>query len=272
MAKYENLDGQITRKSALSLDCAWPIYVYIKSIHHRSYDVSVNRFQEDILTIVRKAISVYGNNVREELDELGSKLIELHKINRVKVNHSVMEIMLGAYLIDNGYEVDVEQEVGDSLVADVVAYRGRKRMIIEIETGFTSPENALDPQSYLTARIISKVARYGKHADIFSFATPLHNILQIPPFYLKPFKKRKRREIVILKNLCDKYYPQTSIALEEIRESRINSIYLLNIDTLEVSKLTLMKYLRLAVNKLAPRTPAIKKYIEWSQHSEQEKG
>ncbi len=233
--------------------------------------MSVNKFEEDIMTIVRRAISVHGNHIRGELTKLSSKLIELHRVNRVKVNHSVMEIVLGAYLLKNGYTVDVEQEVGDSLVADVVAFRDNKRMIIEIETGFTSPENALDPQSYLTARIVSKVARYGKYADIFSFATPLHNILQIPPFYLKSFKERTKKEVTILKNLCNKYYPQPTITLEDIQRSQINSIYLLNIDTLEVSKLSPRKYLESTISKLAPKILDIKKYVEWSQHSEQVK-
>jgi len=233
--------------------------------------MSMDKFEEDILIIVRKAVSVYGDHIRGELIKLSSKLIELHRVNRVKVNHSVMEIVLGAYLVNNGYTVDVEEEVGDSLVADVVALKDDKRMIIEIETGFTSPENALDPQSYLSARIVSKVARYGKYADIFSFATPLHNILQIPSFYLKSFKERRKQEIIMLKNLCDKYYSQPTITLEDIRRSKIHSIYLLNIDTLEVNRLSPRNYLKSTISKLAPRTLDIKKYVEWSQHSEQVK-
>ncbi|MCF3653937.1 MAG: hypothetical protein L2C94_007280 [Aigarchaeota archaeon] len=67
-----------------------------------------------------------------------------------------------------------------------MTWRDGKSLIIEVETGFTSPENALDPQAYLTARAISKIARYSPHADRFSLATPAHNILQIPRTLLKP--------------------------------------------------------------------------------------
>lgn len=231
--------------------------------------MSSNKFEEDILSTVKKAVTSYGDQIYSKLTRLSSKLIELHRINKVKVNHSVMEIVMGAYLVNRGYEVYVEEEVGDSLIADVVAYRNGKKMIIEIETGFVSPENALDPQSYLTARIISKTARYGKHADAFSLATPLHNILQIPHLYLKPFKERRKEETIILKDLCDRYYSNPPITLEDIEKSEINSIYLLNIDTLEVKKLTLRKYVESIISKLTPRKIDIKKYVEWSQLSEQ---
>jgi len=233
--------------------------------------VAVNKFEEDILRTVRKAVSIYGDHIDDKLARLSNRLIELHRTNKVKVNHSVMEIVMGAYLINHGYEVYVEEEVGDLLTADVVAYRNGKKMIIEIETGFVSPENALDPQSYLMARMISKVARYGKHADIFSFATPLHNILQISSFYLKPLRHRRRKETILLKNLCDRYYPNAMITLEDIEKSQINSIYLLDIDTLEVKKLTPRKYVNSIISKLIPKQIDIKKYIEWSQLSEQVK-
>lgn len=216
-----------------------------------------NRFDEDILEIVRRAISKYGDGVRGKVTELGNKLIELHKNNRVKINHSVMEIVVGAYLASKGYDVDVEAEVGGNLVADVVAWRGNKKMIVEIETGFTSPENALDPQRYLKARVVSKLARYSKHADTFSFATPLHNILQIPLYYLRPVEKRRKRETEALKELCDMYYSQPPITVEDIRASKIESIYLLNVDTLDVLKLTPEKYVRTTIQKLLSTDPAI---------------
>ncbi|MEN2974405.1 MAG: hypothetical protein ABDH32_02360 [Candidatus Caldarchaeales archaeon] len=231
--------------------------------------MSIDKFESDILRIFEKAVSIYGSNIRGKLSRLSDKLINLHRANRVKINHSVMEMILGAYLIDRGYEVDVEADVGDNLVADVTAYNGEEKMIVEIETGFTSPENALDPQSYLTARIISKLARYSKYADLFSFATPLHNVLQIPRFYLKTIRERSLKEALILRDLCSRYYSQPPITIEDLRNSRIDSIYLLNIDTLEVRRLTPKKYVETLIERFTPKTLELKKYLKWSQHSEQ---
>lgn len=223
--------------------------------------VSVDKFEEDILKTVKKAVSFYGDNVSSKLEKLSNRLIELHKINRVKVNHSVMEIIIAAYLINHGYEVHVEEEVADFLIADIIAYRNGKKTIIEIETGFTSPENALDPQSYLTSRIISKAARYGKYADTFSLGTPLHNILQIPDFYLKPIKERRRKETIMLKKMCDTYYSNPPITLEDIEKSQIKSIYLLNIDTAEVKKLSLKEYINSELSRLTPKMIEIKNIL-----------
>ncbi|MCS7125915.1 MAG: hypothetical protein NZ929_03285 [Aigarchaeota archaeon] len=231
--------------------------------------MSNDKFTEDILKIVEKAVSIYGVDIRNKLSRLSSKLIELHRMNRVKINHSIMEIVMGAYFIDRGYEVDVEADVGDKLIADVVAYDDKEKILVEIETGFTSPENALDPQSYLMARIVSKLARYSKHSDIFSFATPLHNVLQIPRVYLKPSKERRREEMMILKDLCDRYYSQPPITIEDIARPKIDSIYLINVDTLRVKKQSLKQYMKTTIGKYMPKTIEVEKYVGWSQHSEQ---
>ena len=41
--------------------------------------------------------------------------------------------------------------------------KGDGTAIIEIETGFTPPEHALDTVDYYAARIVSKIARYSKY-------------------------------------------------------------------------------------------------------------
>ena len=46
----------------------------------------------------------------------------------------------------------------DILVCDVFATKGDGEAIVEIETGFTPPEHALDPTSYYVARIASKIS------------------------------------------------------------------------------------------------------------------
>ena len=148
----------------------------------------------------------------------------------------------------------------NDLVADLVAIKDGKRTIIEVETGFTSPENALDPQGYLTARVISKIARYSVHADKFSLATPAHNILQIPTILLKPVRRRKAEEIKILKELCDRYYATPTIALEKLVKMRLHLIYIINVDLLEVKQLTPGRYLKKFRN-LCPDQKQIKKYL-----------
>ncbi len=217
-------------------------------------------FEEDIRVIKEALQERYGSNNRRRIAEIAEKLIMLHRDNRIKVNHSVMEYVLAAYLIDRGYEVDLEHPLEDDLVADVIAWKRGRSMIIEVETGFTSPENALDPQAYLTSRIISKIARYSLHADEFSLATPIHNILQIPKILLKPVKKRKRSETQLLKRLCDQYYKTPEIAAEKLSKMRLHAIYLINVDLLEVTKLTPRKYLE-RYGKACPTLSQIEKYI-----------
>jgi len=220
----------------------------------------MDKFEEDILCVKEALERRFGARLREEIRRLADRLIELHKANRVKINHSVMEYVLAAHLAAKGYEVDVEHPLEGDLVADLVALRGGKKTIIEVETGFTSPENALDPQGYLTARVISKIARYSAHADRFSLATPAHNILQIPTMLLKPLKKRKAEEIKILKELCDRYYATPTIAVEKLAEMKLHLIYIINVDLLEVKQLTPGRYLK-RFQSLCPDQKQIKKYL-----------
>lgn len=217
-------------------------------------------FEEDIRVVGEALREKYGSANQGRVAEIAEKLIMLHRGNRIKVNHSVMEYILAAYLIDKGYEVDLEHPLEDGLVADVIAWKKGRSMIIEVETGFTSPENAVDPQAYLTSRIVSKIARYSLHADEFSLATPTHNILQIPKILLKPAKKRKRSEIQLLKKLCDRYYRTPEIAGEKLSKMRLHAIYLINVDLLEVTKLTPRKYLE-RYGRGCPTLSQIEKYI-----------
>ena len=220
----------------------------------------MDKFEEDILAVKDALERKFGAELRGEIRRLADRLIELHKVNRVKINHSVMEYVLAIYLAARGYEVDVEHPLENDLVADLVAIKDGKRTIVEVETGFTSPENALDPQGYLTARVISKIARYSVHADKFSLATPAHNILQIPTILLKPVRGRKAGKIKILKELCDRYYATPTIALEKLVKMRLHLIYIINVDLLEVKQLTPGKYLKRFRN-LCPDQKQIKKYL-----------
>ena len=218
----------------------------------------MDRFERDVESMAERLKRHYGREIWTRIDEMRDRLINLHRSNRVKVNHSIMELVMGAYLADRGYKVSLEHPLEDDLVADIMAWRNGRSMIVEVETGFTSPENALDPQSYLTARVISKMARYGVFADKFSLATPPHNILQIPTILLKP--KRRRDGLKLLKDLCDRYYSTPGINLERLEAIKLHTIYIINVDTLKVKPLKPRTYLRL--NKdLIPKLKDIKNYL-----------
>ena len=218
----------------------------------------MDRFERDVELMAERLKKHYGREIWSGIDEMKDRLITLHKLNRVKINHSIMEFVMGAYLIEKGYRVSLEHPLENDLVADIMAWKNGRSMIVEVETGFTSPENALDPQSYLTARIISKIARYSMLADRFSLATPPHNILQIPTALLR--SRRRRNEIELLKNLCDRYYSTPKINLEKLEEMKLHMIYIINVDALKVKPLRPKTYLRLNRN-LLPKLEDIKNYL-----------
>ncbi len=194
-------------------------------------------FVRDILGLLDRIGDIFGQPVRAPLTKIAEKLIELHERGIVKINHSVMEVVCAAHLIRLGYEVDVERYLGDNLVCDIYGEKAGGGHIVEIETGFAPPENALDPQRYLMARVVSKVARYSKFADKFSLATPRYNILEIPEPLIKPPRSRTPEEILELKSLCDTYYRRPPIQEEEIKNSRIHSVIILSIDDLTMTEL-----------------------------------
>ena len=152
------------------------------------------------------------------------------KENLVKINHSVLEIICASELIAHGYSVDVEKSVSNLLTCDIFAAKGENTAIIEIETGFTPPEHALDTVDYYAARILSKIARYSQHCVKFSLATPVVNVLPISKLFLLPPNARKNEDVTKLKNLCDRFYKNPKIKFEDILNARIHSIYLINTD------------------------------------------
>ena len=147
-----------------------------------------------------------------------------------KINHSVLEIICASELIAHGYSVDVEKSVSNLLTCDIFAAKGENTAIIEIETGFTPPEHALDTVDYYAARILSKIARYSQHCVKFSLATPVVNVLPISKLFLLPPNARKNEDVTRLKNLCDRFYKNPKIKFEDILNARIHSIYLINTD------------------------------------------
>lgn len=201
------------------------------------YMGGVGDFERDILELVERVCCSLGESLREPLLKVAEKLISLHGRGLVKINHSVMEVVCAAHLIRLGYVVDVERYLGDNLVCDVYGERKGGGHIIEVETGFAPPENALDPQRYLMARVVSKAARYSRFSDKFSLATPRYNILEIPEPLVKPPRSRTVAEIRHLKSLCDAYYSRPPVQEGEVREARIHSVIILSVDDLTMVEL-----------------------------------
>ncbi len=193
--------------------------------------MDLKKFSNDVLEMAEKL----SKNLKEEddvakLDAVSLQLIDMYKKNLVKINHSILELICTSNLISRGYSVDVEKDVSKILVCDIFASKGGGNTIIEIETGFTPPEHAMDTIDYFSARIMSKIARYSQHCSKFSLATPVVGLLPIPKIFLLPPNARKKDDVQKIKDLCDRYYKNPPIQYDDIVNAHLHSIYLINID------------------------------------------
>ena len=210
--------------------------------------MDLEKFRKDVYEITERLSSNLNKNNLPKLNYVRQKLIEMYQANLVKINHSVLELICASNLINRNYNVEVEKSVSDILVCDIFATKGDGSTIIEIETGFTPPEHALDTIDYYTARIISKIARYSQFCSKFSLATPVIGLLPIPKLFLKPPNTRKKEEIETAKILCDRYYKNPPIDKEEILNAHLHSIYLINIDKDFAKELDPCSYVELTGN------------------------
>jgi len=192
--------------------------------------LDIEKFQNDVYAISELLSAQLDEENVPKLNFVRQRLIDMYKENLVKINHSVLEIICASELIAHGYSVDVEKSVSNLLTCDIFAAKGENTAIIEIETGFTPPEHALDTVDYYAARILSKIARYSQHCVKFSLATPVVNVLPISKLFLLPPNARKNEDVTKLKNLCDRFYKNPKIKFEDILNARIHSIYLINTD------------------------------------------
>ena len=192
--------------------------------------MDVEKFQDDVYAITELLSKNLSPDLSPKLNSVRQNLIESYKKNLVKINHSVLELICAAELISHGFTVDVEKSISDILVCDLFGKKGDGTAIIEIETGFTPPEHALDTVDYYAARIVSKISRYSKHCGKFSLATPVVNILPMSEIFLLPPNARNLDDIKKLKQLCDRFYKNPKINLEDIQNAHIHSVYLINTD------------------------------------------
>ncbi len=207
--------------------------------------MDLEKFRNDVYEITERLGHHLNQSDQPKLNYVRQKLIEMYQQNLVKINHSVLELICASNLISHGYSVEVEKSVSDILVCDIFATKGDGTVIIEIETGFTPPDHALDTVDYYIARIISKIARYSKYCSKFSLATPIIGILPIPKLFLEPPNARKKDEISKLKSLCDKYYKNPPIEFDDILNARVHSVYLINIDKDFAKELDPLSYVEL---------------------------
>jgi hypothetical protein len=204
--------------------------------------LDVERFTEDVNTLSSKLAAGESDEAVSRLEFVKYRLIELYKKNLVKINHSTMELVCAKHLIHYGYAVDVEKQLTNILVCDLFATKGDGETIVEIETGFIPPEHALDPLSYYSARIASKIARYSKFSNQFVLATPPVSILSIPRVFGRPPRYRQHDEIEQVKLLCDKYYRNPPVTLNEIQAARLHMIYIINIDDGKITEMDIESY------------------------------
>ena len=212
--------------------------------------MDVDKFRDDVYAITELLSSRLNEDEKPKLNLIRQKLIDLYTQNLVKINHSVLELICSSELILRGYDLDVEKPVSDILVCDLFGTKDGDSTIVEIETGFTPPEHALDTVDYYTARIISKISRYSQYCSKFCLATPIVNILPIPELFLLSPKTRTTEQISKIKKMCDRFYKHPQITFEEIQNARIHSIYLINTDKGFSKEIDPIEYLNLTKSLL----------------------
>jgi hypothetical protein len=202
----------------------------------------MNKFDRDIEILATRLNRDADKETKKKLNALMDKLIHLNKENIVKINHSVMELVCAKHLILKGYEVDLERPI-DGLICDLYGVKGLGSHIVEVETGFIPPSHALDPANYRKSRIASKITRYGNHSDKFALGVPPYYMLQIPDILVKPPRDRTVEDLKHLKTLCDLYYKNPPVTLKEIRNARIHTIYIIDVDKVAISEVDPTTYL-----------------------------
>lgn len=203
---------------------------------------STEEFMRDIDSVVSKILDKLDPDYHSQIKDLRNDLEAMHRQNRVKINHSVMELVCATHLIKAGFDVQLETAV-NGISTDVYAEKGLGSLMVEAETGFVPPENALDPLVYLRARAASKITRYSGYASKFVLATPPYYVLQIPPSLTKPPRFRTVEEIAAIKKLCDLYYSNPPVGVEEIRNARLHSIYVVDVDNVSVREWEVNEYM-----------------------------
>ena len=208
------------------------------------------KFRNDVYQMTEKLSFSLKEKDASKLNNVCQQLIEMYQKNLVKINHSILELICASNLISRGYTVKVEKDVSDILVCDIYAKKGDGDTIIEIETGFTPPEHAMDTVDYFAARIMSKIARYSQYCSKFSLATPAVGLLPISKIFLLPPNARIEKDVKKVQDLCNRYYKNPPVKYDDILNARLHSIYLINIDKGFAKEIDPQGYVELTENLL----------------------
>ncbi len=189
-----------------------------------------DNFEVVILGILKRLSRGMNEQSNLRLKSLGERLLDLHENAETDLTQSVMELICARELIVSGYMVNVEYSLDSNLTCDVHAVKGEGVLIIKVETGDTPPIHALNPNSFSQAKISSKISRYSPRASKFGLATPNSNILQVPYLFIKPPRDRSEEEVERIRRLCDKLYSKPPLSFDQIKDARLHSIVLIDID------------------------------------------
>lgn len=205
----------------------------------------MDKFADDLDNLLAKLSEDCSSEELVKMRGLERRLIELRERNLLKINHSVLELIVAKYLVMEGYDVDLEHTIESGLSCDVYGTKGDGKVIIEVETGYVPPAHALDPLDYIKARIASKIARYSNHCHKFILAAPPHYIMPIPMFFTLSPRSREVGDLSIIKRYCDMYYSSPPVSLEEIMNSRIHGIQIVDVETASLRELEPEHYIAL---------------------------
>jgi hypothetical protein len=203
----------------------------------------LDKFSEDLESLIAHLVKDAEPDVAESIRRLEERLVELREKNLLKINHSVLELIVAKFLVSDGFDVDLEHVLDSGLSCDVYAVKGEGTLIVEVETGFVPPAHALDPMDYIRARIASKIARYSNHCHKFSLAAPPHYIMPVPRFFVKPPRSRSEEELAWIKRYCDMYYTRPPVSMDEILNSRMHSVQIIDVDTATVREIDPVSYI-----------------------------
>ncbi len=209
----------------------------------------MENFIRDIDSLIDKLSEDLNQKEMEGILKLRKRLIELKKRRMVNIAHSVMELIVGKHLLKRGYRIEVEYNL-NSISCDVYGEKGMGNITVEIETGYVPPYHALDPQRYLRARIASKIARYSNFCSKFVIGIPQHYLMPLERIFLLPPRKRLKVDLKQVKELCDVYYTSPPVSLEEIKNARIHSIYIINVDELTIKEVDPETYYKMYKSNL----------------------
>jgi len=207
---------------------------------------SQNVYEKDVDQLIQRMLEGSTPELRVQLPTLAVRLKDLRERNMLKINHSILELVVAKYLVQDGYEVSLEHTLESGLTCDVFAKKGMGTFIVEVETGYVPPSHALDPVDYIKARIASKIARYSGYCNKFSLGSPAHYVMPIPRMLTKPPRTRQQTEIEAVKRYCDMYYSNPPVSNEEIVNAHIHSVQVIDVENLTIHEAEPTEYIERA--------------------------